>query len=977
MVVAIAGSVAAMIVSAQIPSPPADAIPPPAGRMSHGAAGTARNGFGGSIAPSPTSASWPGTGPGNNGGPFAFSGAQYGSLWNLPTSANNSAGVGYCVMEDERGEGAVSQQADPPGWDVGETALAAAVMSTFGGDRVVPYGIDDSGPYDVATGEWAHPTLFGGGEFTRRRQVAVNFAVRMFLDDLSPTGVAGGRKLARDTAVVNGSGGEFSALRSGYVIAQYMAEVADVQHAVGGVSLEMVWGTPGGAPPDAPGRYPLEVRVVDSTGKRVGFVPVLQASAVGVDGHRSSAATAHVAIATDTPADRARWDAATEAGWPVWGMNGRLASDPRFAVGADPLTADVADRNGVARFDVEITAEAWELAFHVQAPTNDVDLYAGSGVQGQVTWVDAPQSASIQQRHVAPVGAFVVRKVLDVADVQGTRDMSGFSFDITDVATGAHLATVTTGADGRTPTIDAATGDYRVTEIGRPPWASPLTDPGPIIFHFDPATSGSAPGAVSTGEVVYTNLVPDAVVTTAASDSVDGDQYVSLWDDGRAVVGQIVDVVSYCGLVPGTEYRLDGELHVPPISPISPLPVAPSGVRGLTTFVPSDTCGTVDVNLEIPAEADLRGAVGVVFERLVVASTGTIVAEHVDPADAAQTISFPEIVTDMHRSGTDGAGASDHLVAPADHIVDVVTYSGLRAGDTYRADLTLHQRLADGTCTPIDVTASQDFTAVAGSGSVTVDVGVVPGPGVFVGFERIHSATAADPVAAHEDCDDPSQTVWAIGMVTSAAEAAVVGAGEMVDMITIEGLADGLPHGSTAVVEGFLHHHESADRSMWTCTEANRVGGFAGSVAVDGAHRSPGEHHETGWYSYDNRVVVTFLDASVWATDWHGCTVPAESFEAAVPPVAPTTIPNTTIPTVTIPTSTPTSPGPVPTSIAPEPLAPARRSPTALPRTGGTGQRSVMLLGAVMVITGAVLTRRARRTCATAPRASGRHQRDG
>ena len=49
------------------------------------------------------------------------------------------------------------------------------------------------------------PVLLGGGEFTRRRQIAVNFGVRMFLEALSPRGVAGGRKLARDTAVVNGA----------------------------------------------------------------------------------------------------------------------------------------------------------------------------------------------------------------------------------------------------------------------------------------------------------------------------------------------------------------------------------------------------------------------------------------------------------------------------------------------------------------------------------------------------------------------------------------------------------------------------------------------------------------------------------------------------------------------------------------------------------------------------------------------------
>ena len=286
-------------------TPSSDAAPPPAGRFAHGAAGSARNGFGGEVAPSPTIESWPGTAAGHNGGAFAFIGAQYGSLWSIPPSANNSMGVGYCVMEDVGGEGTVALQPDPAAWDAGEMARAAALMATFGGDRVVPYGIDASGMYDVSSGEWQEPSLFGGGEYTRRRHVAVGFGVKMFVEDVSPSGVIAGRKLARDTAIVNGSGGEFSALRNGYLMAQRMAAVAELQHAVGGVRLEMVWDTPDGAPPTVAGTYRLDVRVTDSTGKPVGFVPVVQLSDIGIDGARSVGAIAtvdHAGDSNDAPA---------------------------------------------------------------------------------------------------------------------------------------------------------------------------------------------------------------------------------------------------------------------------------------------------------------------------------------------------------------------------------------------------------------------------------------------------------------------------------------------------------------------------------------------------------------------------------------------------------------------------------------------------------------------------------------------------
>ncbi len=93
------------------------ALPPPADRFDHGAAGTARNGTGGEVAPSPSGASWPGTANSGNGGPFGFVGAQYGDLWGLRRGANNSLGVGYCVMEDVLGTGRVARQPDPSVWD--------------------------------------------------------------------------------------------------------------------------------------------------------------------------------------------------------------------------------------------------------------------------------------------------------------------------------------------------------------------------------------------------------------------------------------------------------------------------------------------------------------------------------------------------------------------------------------------------------------------------------------------------------------------------------------------------------------------------------------------------------------------------------------------------------------------------------------------------------------------------------------------
>ena len=778
-------------------APSGDAAPPPAHRFAHGAAGTARNGFGGEVAASPTIESWPGTGAGRNGGPFAFIGAQYGTLWSIPPSANNSLGVGYCVMEDVGGEGTVSRQPAPSSWDSGEMARAAALMATFGGDRVVPYGIDASGAYDPASGEWLQPSLFGGGEYTRRRQVAVNFGVKMFVEDVSPSGVAAGRKLARDTAIVRGSGGEFSALRNGYSMAQRMADVAELQHAVGGIHLQLSWGTPGGEPPSAAGIYPLEVRATDGIGKPVGYVPVLQLSASGIDGNRSIGTTSTVDHAGDTVDDLARWSAAELAGWPTWDMGGSMAADDRFALPTNPAAADITDATGIARFAVTIPGPDWELAFHTQAPTADADLYSGTGVQGQITWSGPPQSTSVHQVVVSPtVGRFVIRKALDAADVQGDRDMSGFVFEVT--ASGAvPVGQFATGADGRTPPIEAGPGDHRITEIGRPAWAIRLSDAGPIAFRFDPERE--TPGGTIQAEVVYVNVVPTPSITTHASDATDGDKYFTRprgditasappdttagtdTADARPVetrafgtgtdanptgtdadptdaVLAVVDRVTYSGLVPGTPYVARGELVVDDGSCEGwcPTPAA----AGDTAFVPDDPDGSIDVRIELPLGMP-GGAVGVVVERLVLAASGRIVAEHVDLADPAQTVWFPAIATSLQRD--DGSnppgGFTAREVAVGDAVVDVVDYAGLAAGERYHLEMTLHRRLDDGTCVPTDTKATAEVRPAAHHGRAEVRGAAIPGPGVFVAFERL--LLDDQPISAHEDCDDETQTVWA------------------------------------------------------------------------------------------------------------------------------------------------------------------------------------------------------------------------
>jgi hypothetical protein len=585
-----------------------------------------------------------------------------------------------------------------------------------------------------------------------------------------------------------------------------------------------------------------------------------------------------------------------------------------------------------------------------------------------------------------------------------------------------------------------------------------LIDPGAVIFHFDPAASEA--------EITYTNLVPEVEITTLASDPVDGDKFVVLpgagghttqvgrgganGPDGTSEIdrrdgtdgtsetggtsetdrrdgtaetvgrggtdeidalggsGQVVDVVSYCGLVPGTGYTVDGSIQVfaDGLSPV------PSGVSAARTFIPGATCGEVEVIFVVPEDSVLLGNVGVVFERLTLTSTGALVVEHADPDDEAQIVFFPSISTDLHVEDEDpsesqdhysrgradasgrpnsSAGAahsfSGHIGVAGSQLVDVVNYSGLAPDALYRAELALYQRDREGQCVATNVVTSIEFTATESSGAVTVAGAVVPAPGVYVGYERIYrvrdiddiaengssvedgsssSASGDDDergssaekpidedrsgdtlVASHENCDDQAQTVWVLGMETAVAWSVVTGSGEMTDTFTILGLADGLPEGVTAVVEGALHHHSGRDRGDWTCDADNLVEQFAVEVDSDGDYRSPGERHGIGWYSYDNRFVVTFEDGANLKSERFGCGVKAESFEARPPDRPPTTPP----PPVTSPPPVVQQPPVAPPRSEPPPTT----TPPSLPKTGGGDSGRVQLLAVLLVLVGGSL----------------------
>ena len=306
-------------------------------------------------------------------------------------------------------------------------------------------------------------------------------------------------------------------------------------------------------------------------------------------------------------------------------------------------------------------------------------------------------------------------------------------------------------------------------EVGRPEWATGTLDGGLLLVRFDP--TGAIPAGTIEAEFAYINTVPTPSITTRASDAADGDKFLAhhAQDQTSGTMSSttpatIVDVVSYEGLVPGTAYIARGELVIRDDACDSPCPTPPA--TGETAFVPDTADGSVEVRIEVPddmARGLAGGVVAVVFERIVVSTSGRVVAEHADLDDLDQAVYFPALTSNLQldtsapRSGLDGREGES-----GDAIVDVVRYAGLASGERYRMEMTLHERLADGTCVPTAVRASVEFAPTEAAGMVEVRGAELPGPGVFVAFEHlltIDSPTGDSLIAAHDDCDDLAQTL--------------------------------------------------------------------------------------------------------------------------------------------------------------------------------------------------------------------------
>ena len=245
----------------------------------------------------------------------------------------------------------------------------------------------------------------------------------------------------------------------------------------------------------------------------------------------------------------------------------------------------------------------------------------------------------------------------------------------------------------------------------------------------------------------------------------------------------LTDHVAMKGLKPGMTYVLTGQL----MDKDTQEPAKDSSGNVITAtqeFTPTSSEWTADVTFSFDA-SNLGGKTLVAFETLtaypkVYGTTGSMktLSVHKDINDAAQTVTNMGIRT----TAKDKVSGSKLLtVAKTSAIVDSVSYKGAVAGNKYRLQAVLMDKLTgeaavDGDGQPI--TGSKDFTANATSGSVDVELtfqGTGMAGGEYVVYEQLYLVKdngSTELWASHEDMNDEDQLVNVPGITTQLVDAA-------------------------------------------------------------------------------------------------------------------------------------------------------------------------------------------------------------
>lgn len=233
----------------------------------------------------------------------------------------------------------------------------------------------------------------------------------------------------------------------------------------------------------------------------------------------------------------------------------------------------------------------------------------------------------------------------------------------------------------------------------------------------------------------------------------------------------IHDRVSYTGLIPTYEYRLESTL-MDRDSGEELLDAEGNPIKEIRYFIPEQADGELEIVFDAIDTTGMDGKATVVYERIY--WNNRSYASHVNLDDAEQTIFYPVIGTQAKDSETD----EDHACADDSvTIVDTVLYENIMPGHEYRLRGELiNRRTGEAVTTSKGETITAETTFVpedfAGSVDVTFTFDAIDAKlegEVTVCYETllVNNIELAD----HKDRNDEGQTIYFPGLKTSLRDA--------------------------------------------------------------------------------------------------------------------------------------------------------------------------------------------------------------
>ncbi|MET0859517.1 MAG: VaFE repeat-containing surface-anchored protein, partial [Microbacterium sp.] len=213
--------------------------------------------------------------------------------------------------------------------------------------------------------------------------------------------------------------------------------------------------------------------------------------------------------------------------------------------------------------------------------------------------------------------------------------------------------------------------------------------------------------------------------------------------------GTITERVTYDDLIIDNDYVFEVDLENPDGSQ--------TGIRNLASLTPTETSGTIDLELTVPSGYAGRTLIATVTLYDVVAF-GPPIARHADLTDAQQTLVIRAPL--IRSSLTDEADGDQVLAVTGGTLVDSVSFEQLEPGTEYTVTSELI-RASDAS--PTSLAAAQTFTPSEADGSVELSFDVPSGYAgqTLVSFSRLYIGTdeSVIPLAEDGEIDDATQTV--------------------------------------------------------------------------------------------------------------------------------------------------------------------------------------------------------------------------